>query len=84
MYVYYNNYEDRPTTDYEVNTYKKIDSIMMKISFDDFIYVMDTLREYRRNNVHYSIEDIEMLANRYSVTTTALLLYYDVEEIKIW
>ena len=83
MYVYYNNYEDRLTTDCEVNTYKKIDNIMMRISFDDFIYVMDTLREYRRNNVHYSIEDIEMLANRYNITTMTLLLYYDVEEIEI-
>ena len=56
---------------------------MLAISFDDFIYIMDTLREYRRNNVHYSIEDIEMLASRYSVTAMALLLYYDVEEIEI-
>ncbi len=83
MYVYYNNYEDRQATQCEVNTYQNIDGIMLSISFDDFIYVMDTLREYRRNNVHYSIEDIEMLASRYGVTTTALLLYYDVEEIEI-
>ena len=83
MYVYYNNYEDRPATDCEINTYQNIDSIMLAISFDDFIYIMDTLREYRRNNVHYIIEDIEILASRYSVTTTALLLYYDVEEIEI-
>ena len=83
MYVYYNNYEDRQATTCEVNTYQNIDSIMLAISFDDFIYIMDTLREYRRNNVHYSIEDIEMLASRYSVTAMALLLYYDVEEIEI-
>ena len=83
MYVYYNNYEDRQATTCEVNTYQNIDSIMMVISFDDFIYIMDTLREYRRNNVHYSIEDIEMLASRYNVTAMALLLYYDVEEIEL-
>lgn len=83
MYVYYNNYEDRQATECEVNTYQNIDSIMLKISFDDFIYIMDTLREYRRNNVHYSIEDIELLANHYNVTTTALILYYDMEEIEI-
>ena len=83
MYIYYNNYEDRQATDYEVNTYKNIDTIMLAISFDDFIYVMDTLKEYRRNNEYYTIEDVEILANRYSVTTSALLLYYDIEEIEL-
>ena len=83
MYVYYNNYENRPAIDCEVSTYRNIDKIMLSISFDDFIFVLDTLREYRRNNVHYSIEDIKLLANRYNVTTTALLLYYDMEEIEL-
>ena len=78
---YYNNFEDRPATDNEIRVYNITETKLTNLNFDDFAFVMDTLKGYREGNSFYDFDDIIDLSVRFEMSIYELFNFYDIEKI---
>lgn len=75
---YYNNFEDRPAIDNEIRVYNITEAKLNDLNFDDFAFVMDTLKGYREGNSFYDFDDIIDLSVRFEMSTYELFNFYDI------
>lgn len=78
---YYNNFEDRPAIDNEIRVYNITEAKLNDLNFDDFAFVMDTLKGYRKGSPFYDFDDIIDLSVRFEMSTYELFNFYDIEKI---
>ena len=78
---YYNNFDGRPATEHEIRVYNRTETKLTNLNFDDFAFVMDTLKGYGEGNSFYDFDNIIDLSVRFEMSIYELFNFYVIEKI---